>query len=232
MTENRKTIEIIIPVFNGEKTLIPLTERIHSSLSGHPVRLLFVDDGSRDGSRDRILELQQRYPYIRSHFHRENQGQQQAVLRGLSMIETDSDYVVTMDDDLQNPPELLPRLLAEIRQGRDLVYGVPEGQRGPLYRRVGSQMRDLLFTLFLGKPRGVEVSAYRIMTRELAQKIANAPGSFFYFSAEAFRHKPLRATHILYPYRPRLHGTSSYDLPKLVRLYGRILYHYVIRRNR
>ena len=228
MTENIKTIEIIIPVFNGEKTLIPLTERIHSSLSGHPVRLLFVDDGSRDGSRDLILHLQQHYPYVRSYFHQENQGQQQAVLRGLSMIETDSDYVVTMDDDLQNPPELL----AEIRQGRDLVYGVPEGQRGPLYRRIGSRMRDLLFTWFLGKPRGVEVSAYRIMTRELAQKIAGASGSFFYFSAEAFRHKPLRATHILYPYRPRLHGSSSYDLPKLALLYSRILYHYVIRRNR
>jgi len=232
MTEKAKNIEIIIPVYNGEKTLILLTERIYSSLSGQPVRLLFVDDGSRDRSRDLILELQQRYTNIRSHFHRENQGQQQAVLRGLSMIQADSDYVVTMDDDLQNPPELLPRLLAEIRQGRDLVYGVPEGQRGPLYRRIGSRMRDLLFTLLLGKPRGVEVSAYRIMTQELARKIAEAPGSFFYFSAEAFRHKPLRAAHILYPYSPRLHGTSSYDLPKLARLYGRILYHYVIRRKR
>lgn len=232
MTENKKTIEIIIPVYNGEKTLIPLTERIHASLSGHPVRLLFVDDGSRDGSRELILELQKRYPSVRSHFHRENQGQQQAILRGLSMIAADSDYVVTMDDDLQNPPELLPRLLAEIRQDRDLVYGVPEGQAGPLYRRVGSQMRDILFTLFLGKPRGVEVSAYRIMTRGLAQKIAAAQGPFFYFSAEAFRHKPLRATHILYPYSPRIHGTSSYNLRKLACLYGRILYYYVIRRKR
>ena len=232
MTENNKIIEIIIPVYNGEKTLIPLTERIHSSLAGHPVRLVFVDDGSRDRSRELILELQGQHPHIRSYFQPENRGQQQAVLKGLSLIAEDSDYVVTMDDDLQNPPELLPRLLNEIHQGRDLVYGVPRGQTGPLYRKIGSRLRDLLFTLFLDKPRGVEVGAYRIMTRELARKIAGAQGSFFYFSAEAFRHKPLRAAHIHYPYSPRLHGTSSYDLPKLVRLYGRILYHYVIRRKR
>lgn len=232
MTENRKNIEIIIPVFNGEKTIASLTERILASLAGHSVRLLFVDDGSRDGSRDQIMGLQEQYPQVRSHFQGENRGQQQAVLQGLSLIRSDSDYVVTMDDDLQNPPELLPRLLAEIQAGRDLVYGVPEGAKGPLYRRAGSRMRDLLFTWFLGKPRDVEVSAYRIMTRELAEKIGKAQGSFFYFSAEAFQHKPLQASHVPYPYIPRVHGASSYDFPKLARLYSRIFYHYVLRRNR
>lgn len=232
MTENRKNIEIIIPVFNGEKTIASLTERILASLAGHSVRLLFVDDGSRDGSREEIIRLQERYPLVRSHFQGENRGQQQAVLQGLSLIRSDSDYVVTMDDDLQNPPELLPRLLAEIQVGRDLVYGVPEGVKSPLYRRAGSRMRDLLFTWFLGKPRDLEISAYRIMTRELAQKIGKAQGPFFYFSAEAFLHKPLQASHVRYPYIPRVHGASSYDLPKLARLYSRIFYHYVLRRNR
>lgn len=229
-------VSIIIPVFNGEKTLIALTDRIFKSLADNEVSILFVDDASSDKSRDAINWLQQEYKGIRSIFLPENQGQQQALLRGLREISSDSNYLVTMDDDLQNPPELLAQLLEEIKIGRDLVYASPDKPGENWIRRLGSHMRDLLFHYFLRKPKGVAISSYRIMTRELGEKIVqsveeNREKTFFYFSAVAFRCTQC-VSHIQYPYTPRRHGRSSYSLKKLGILYGHIVWHYVIRRKK
>lgn len=224
----KNTIEIVIPVYNGEKTLGLLTEGIYEHLQEYPVKVLFVDDASLDDSRQVIRGLQKRFPGVRSLFLKENHGQQQALKKGLAQISEDCDYVVTMDDDLQNPPELLPQLLKKIREGWDLVYATPVQLQTPFYRQVGSRMRDVLFSSLLGKPRGVSISSYRVMNKDLAENVAAAAGPFFYFSAEAFRH-PIRATHISYSFVPRIHGSSSYNLKKLIHLYGGIVYHYVIR---
>ena len=86
MTENNKIIEIIIPVYNGEKTLIPLTERIHSSLAGHPVRLLFVDDGSRDATRAILRELAAEDSHVRFIGFSRNFGHQAAMAAGIPTL--------------------------------------------------------------------------------------------------------------------------------------------------
>lgn len=229
------SLNIVIPTYNAEATLPLLTAEIFSVLPEDRVAIFFVDDASRDNTREVIRQLACRYDSIYYRFSETNRGQQASLKIGLEMIPEECDYVITMDDDLQNPVSLIPELLQQIQTGYDMVYAVPEKKaegiqaQPTLYRRIGSRFRDLLFESFLNKPAGVQVSSFRIMTRDLAKKVSASEKKFFYLSAEALQHK-IRVGNIFYSYIPRQSGKSSYDLFKLVALYLNIIYSYKLKK--
>ncbi|MDD3214219.1 MAG: hypothetical protein PHY64_11125, partial [Eubacteriales bacterium] len=129
----------------------------------------------------------------------------------------------TMDDDGAHPTELLPTMMDAVRTGVDLCYAVPvRAVRSP-FRRLGALCRDMLFALCLRLPRKTRVSAYRVMTGELARKLAPEPDGYIYLSAAAMKWKPKVAC-LRYPARPA--GPSRYTAGKLMRLYGGLLSHY------
>lgn len=227
-------ISIIIPTYNAAGSIRLLVEQLEKELRGDAFRIILVDDASLDNTRDIILSLAKDFPNIDSCFVPKNRGQQSSLLTGLKMISAPCDFVITMDDDLQNPVDVIPLLIEKIKSGYDLVYAVPavdDNSCKPApsaFRRLGSRFRDLLFDSFTNKPPGIKVSAFRIMTYELAMKIAKSKKKYFYLSAEAFQY-PIRTANITYPYVPRLCGRSSYHFGKLILVYLKLFLTYKLK---
>lgn len=227
-------INIIIPTYNASGTIRLLVEQLEKELGGYHVRIILIDDASSDNTRDISLSLAKEFPNIDACFVPKNRGQQAALLTGLKRISEPCDFVITMDDDLQNPVEVIPLLIEKIKSGYDLVYAVPIAERNSgnqtpsPFRRLGSRFRDLLFDSFTNKPPGIKVSAFRIMTYELAMKIATSEKRYFYLSAEAFRYK-IRTANVTYEYVPRLCGHSSYHFSKLLLVYLKLFLTYKLK---
>ncbi len=231
---------VLIPVYNAEQSIRQSAGEISSILDGAGLswRLILIDDGSTDGSAGLLHSLAKEDSRITAAGLSRNFGQQNALFCGLRLAR-DCRAVATLDDDLQHPPELLPDLYKKLSEGYELAYGIPErgeDSRPPL-RRWGSRLRDLLFSSVIRPPRGIRVSAYRVMSGELARRIAGEKRSFVYLSASAFRYGP-RTANLPYSPRPRLHGRSGYTGGRLIRLFLKLFAHYalpgfaVLRQNR
>lgn len=131
-----KKISIIVPIYNSSAFMHKLLESIDEQriASGWDLELVLVDDGSRDKSYDKIVELSARYPYIRGIKLARNFGHQIAVKTGLSHCT--GDYVAIIDDDLQDPPSLLPGFFKYLDDGYDVAYGVRKKRKEHLLKRI------------------------------------------------------------------------------------------------
>jgi len=227
-------INIIIPTYNASETIRLLVDQLEKELDSCEFRIILVDDASTDNTPVIISSLADSRPNITYHFSQKNRGQQASLQTGLKMISEPCDFVITMDDDLQNPVCVIPLLIEKIKSGYDLVYAVPDvvstrGGRSPsLMRRFGSRLRDLLFDSFTNKPPGIKVSAFRIMTYDLAVRASRSEKRFFYLSAEAFQYK-ISAANILYEFVPRSCGRSSYHFGKLLLVYLKLFVTYKLK---
>ena len=127
-------VSVVIPVYNEEANLEPLYERLEPVMEdlGRPYEVLFIDDGSRDGSLEILCHLREKHAAIRVIQLNRNYGQHAAVFAGLDHAR--GDVIVTLDADLQNPPEEIPRLLDKIAEGHDVCPLGPRDQRRPRSR--------------------------------------------------------------------------------------------------
>ena len=234
---------IIIPVYRPRESIGILTDRIRELFSEKlTLRICIVDDSGRPETAAFLAGIC-RSPETAILVLDRNYGQQAATLCGLEHLDP-CRYYATIDDDLEQPPEMLAALYDTIRQGYDIVYGVPAVSRRSLYRRAGSLMRDGLFSLFLGVPEGIRVSSLRIMTADLVKEACRLkPNGFFYLSASVFKGstRPVRAVSI--PYRRESNGEedwnhvlfqkksaekiiSGYSALSLLRLYTKLFLNY------
>ena len=131
-----RKISILVPVYNSASFMNKLLEAIESQriLSGWDLELILVDDGSKDNSFQKIEELAQRYQYIKGIKLSKNFGHQIAVKTALSHCT--GDYVAIIDDDLQDPPSLLPHFFSFLDQGYDVAYGVRKKRKESLVKRI------------------------------------------------------------------------------------------------
>src|SRR5258708_5390194 len=122
----RNGYTVIVPVFNSENSLSLVAQRLFPVLSGlgADYELILVNDGSRDRSWEQIQTLSQKYPWITGINLMRNYGQHNALLCGITAAQYA--IIITMDDDLQNPPEEIPQLLKNLDEGYDVVYGTPQ----------------------------------------------------------------------------------------------------------
>jgi undecaprenyl-phosphate 4-deoxy-4-formamido-L-arabinose transferase len=231
LNTNELNISIIIPTFNAEATIPILISQLEDFSDDFQMTIILIDDCSRDNTTAIIEALSKEYNNITYYFSDVNKGQQSSLLAGLKLLKPDCDYVVTMDDDLQNPVEKIPDLINEIQIGYDLVYAIPllnekETQNSvSVIRKFGSHLRNLLFDSFIYKPAHIKVSAFRIMTYKLAAKIADSKKKHFYMSAEAFQYK-INVSNIFYHFTPRYSGKTSYNFIRLLRVYLRLFFTY------
>lgn len=173
MEPGRPTISVVVPVYNGEASLPGLVERLEPVLRAHSARfeLLLVNDGSRDGSWKTIESLVARYSWVRGIDMLRNYGQHNALLCGIRAAR--HELVVTMDDDLQHPPEELPKLLARIGPDCDVVYGPPEREQHGLLRDLASQLTKLALQKSMGAKNARAVSALRVFRTGLREAFAD-----------------------------------------------------------
>ena len=142
-------VSIIIPVYNSSQTLRPLVSRLTSVLetTGRTHEIVFVDDGSRDASWELLCQLQEEHPgrIVAIQLMR-NFGQHNALMCGFR--HTQGRFVVTLDDDLQHPPEELPKLLAAIESSDfDLVYGNADRRQHRAWRNLGSWLVNVAYRM-------------------------------------------------------------------------------------
>src|SRR5437870_1453452 len=157
-------VSVVIPVFNESASIPRLHTRLHQVLQqlARSFEVVYVDDGSRDRSLEELLLIQGWDPSVKVVALARNAGQHAAVLAGFAHAR--GEVVVTLDADLQNPPEEIPRLLAEIDAGSDAVGTRREGRNDPFLRRVISALVSRLASLAVGVPMtdcGSMLRAYR-----------------------------------------------------------------------
>lgn len=157
-------VSVVIPVFNEARTLVDLHERLARTLKelGQPWEIVFVDDGSTDGSADILRALHEQDRAVRVVRFARNYGQHAAVFAGMQRAR--GDVVVTLDADLQNPPEEIPRLLARMADGTEVVGGWRQSRQDPWPRRAASWAVNRLTSAAVGVPMrdyGCMLRAYR-----------------------------------------------------------------------
>jgi glycosyltransferase involved in cell wall biosynthesis len=155
------SISVVIPVYNGSATLSPLIDRLRIVLDrlATPYEIVLVNDGSPDGSWATIESLALRYSEIVGIDLMRNYGQHNALLCGIRRSR--NDVIITLDDDLQQPPEEIPRLLAKLHEGYDVVYGTPKQEQHGFWRNLSSRVTKAALGAATSASVAPMVSAFR-----------------------------------------------------------------------
>jgi undecaprenyl-phosphate 4-deoxy-4-formamido-L-arabinose transferase len=214
----RPTLSVVVPVFNEEASLPALFGRLYAALDRLEVsyECVFVDDGSRDRSASMLREQQQARPReTRVVLFQRNFGQHAAILAGFERAE--GDLVVTLDADLQNPPEEIGRLLEAARAGHDYVGTIRRGRRDPLARRWMSRLINLIrerTTPIRITDQGCMLRAY---SRGIVEAINASPevNTFIPALGYLYARDPVE---IEVAHEARHAGASKYSFYKLIRL--------------
>jgi len=210
-----KGISVIVPVYNSEGTLADLVSRLETVLDGHGsyFEVILVNDGSRDSSWDVLQALAATHQRVVAINLMRNYGQHNAILCG--MREARYDVVVTLDDDLQNPPEEIPKLLSKLDEGFDVVYGTPEREQHGFWRDAASQITKLALQGAMGAQTASKISAFRTFRTRLRDAFHDYDGSFVSIDV-LLTWATTKFTALPAKHESRLVGKSNYDFRKLV----------------
>jgi undecaprenyl-phosphate 4-deoxy-4-formamido-L-arabinose transferase len=209
------SISVIIPVYNSEQSLPVLIDRLESVLNGscQTFEVILVNDSSCDGSWETIISLAERFPWLQGINLMRNYGQHNALLCGIRQAK--HEYIVTIDDDLQNPPEEIPHLLSRLEEGYDVVYGTPQEQQHGLWRNLASTLTKMALQGFMGAENAQQVSAFRAFRTDLREAFSKYEGSFvsidvlLTWGTTRFSSVPVR-------HEPRTIGQSNYTFSRLL----------------
>ena len=205
-------ISVIIPVYNEEENLRELGERLMRTLTamGRTFEIILVDDGSSDRSWEILTELHDKYPQnLRALQFNRNFGQHQAIFAGFQAAR--GQVMVTLDADLQNPPEEIPRLVAKLEEGYDTVGGWRENRRDSIFRKLPSHLVNVV----MSKVTGVHLRDYGCMLRAYRREVidsinqCNESSSFIPALANLYSRK---VAEIPVGHAERQRGQSKYSL--------------------
>jgi glycosyltransferase involved in cell wall biosynthesis len=210
-----RRLSVVVPVYRSESILPDLVSRLEPVLASasDSFELILVNDCSPDRSWEVISDLSRRYSWLRPINLMRNYGQHNALLCGIRSARYD--VIITMDDDLQHPPEEIPKLLARLADGYDVVYGTPEHEQHGLGRDFASWITKLALQGVMGAEIARKVSAFRAFRGEVARAFDHYSGAFVSidvlltwgtnrFSLVTVRHEQRKA------------GVSGYTMRKLV----------------
>ena len=208
-------LSIVVPVYNSEASLPLLVERLQQALTptGRAFELVLVNDCSRDRSWEVVAELAARHDWVRGLDLMRNYGQHSALLCGIR--DARHPVVVTIDDDLQNPPEEIQKLLARLDEGVDVVYGVPEREQHGLWRDVASKITKMALRSAMDTPIAPETSAFRAFRRDLRNAFGNYQGPFVSIDV-LLTWGTTRFASVVVRHDARAQGVSNYTFRKLV----------------
>lgn len=207
-------LSIVVPVFRSEKTLNELVNRITKSVSNKPVEIILVDDASGDGTWITICSIARQNSMVTGIRLGRNSGQHGALLAGVRAAKFQT--VVTLDDDLQNPPEEINKLIDALVPGVDVVYGVSTEVKQNFYRRAGSKLVRKFFASALGFNSAVSMSSFRTFRTVLREGFNTALGPNVSLDA-LLTWSTTRFTVVEVKHDERKVGDSHYTFRKLVR---------------
>ena len=225
--ESRVELSFVVPVFNGAATIGSVVEQIHDHYQSTSYEIVLVNDGSSDDSERACLALADTHRDTVTFVNlSRNFGEHNAVLAGLN--HASGDYVAILDDDGQQPPQEVKRMLEQIRaNGYDVLYGRYRVKHHNWFRNLGSWFTDRVANLTLNKPRSLYLSSFKVINRFTVDRIIAYRGAFPFIDGLIFR-----VTHnvgqIDVEHRPRVESKSNYTLVRLVRLWLNMFLQYSI----
>ncbi|MFM0644278.1 glycosyltransferase family 2 protein [Paraburkholderia bryophila] len=207
-------ISVVVPVYRSAATLQPLVERLMPVLQRAAERheIIFVEDGGLDTSWTVIEALAASHPQVKGIRLSRNYGQHNALLCGIRAA--NYPVVVTLDDDLQHPPEEIPRLLAQLEAGFDVVYGAPEREQHSFLRDKASIVTKIALQNAMGAQTARHVSAFRAFRTGLRDAFVAYQSPFVSIDV-LLTWGTTRFTHVMVRHDPRAVGVSNYTLRKL-----------------
>jgi glycosyltransferase involved in cell wall biosynthesis len=207
-------VSVVVPVYNSERTLDELVSRVSVACQTTSYELVLVNDGSRDGSWPRLSALANEHPAVRAFDLMRNYGQHNALLAGIRAAR--GDVVVTIDDDLQNPPEEIPKLLECLRrEDADVVYGTSRDEHYGLMRGFATRLGKLALRIAIGNDIASRVTAFRAFRTDIRRAFASFEGP--YVSIDALLSWGAGSySFVEVEHRPREAGRSSYSAFRLV----------------
>ena len=214
---------IVIPVFNSEKSLEILYSRIVNVFDNElkqPFEMILVDDCSKDNSYKIIKQLSAKDPRVKGIQLAVNHGQQKAVLCGFR--HTKGDFIITMDDDLQHPPEQIHILIDAMNESDDwdVIIGAYDSKQHNFLRKFGSSLMNLSHNIIYKKPKDLHMTSFRLIRRYVIDNLnrinISQPTVGVLLLQSTKRIKNVKVHH-----DKRAYGKSGYDFKKLVKLFLR-----------
>ena len=217
-----------MPVYNGAETIEELVNELVAEDLGHSIEFILVNDCSPDDSKEVCEKLVEEAGVpVTLINHSRNYGEHNAVMTGLRHVR--GDIIVTMDDDLQNPPSEVGKLLQMlIKDDHDLVYGVPIVKEHATWRNLGSWSANLVADWVNDKPPGLYLSTFRAMRRFLVDEIVRYKGPYPYVDGLVFQiTKNIGSVKV--EHLPNKENRSNYTLKKLASLWATILVNFSVK---
>jgi glycosyltransferase involved in cell wall biosynthesis len=225
MTAALPQYSVVIPVFNSQDIVSDTLRRTAAFFEsrGLDYEIIAINDGSQDHSWDRLEAAAAENPRIVAIDLLRNSGQHNANLCGFRAAR--GQWIVTMDDDLQNPPEEIAHLIDKAAEGHDLVIGRFQQKQHASYRRLGSRLVRLLNQRIFGQEPDLVLTNFRLVRRDVVDRVCAYRGPFPYIPGLCLRFSGRRAN-VLVQHHPRSSGSSNYNLRRILSLVSTILFNY------
>lgn len=222
-----KKFSIVIPVYNSENIIAKTVKQTLDEVSKNNLdtEIILVNDGSSDNSWDVIKNLAKEYKNVKAINLLKNYGQHNAVLCGLEIAS--GDYIITMDDDLQNPPSEIIHLVNKILEDEntDLVFGKFKEKKHPAYRKLGSKIIGYLNEKIFNKPKNITLTNFRIIKKDVIQRVLNHNTAYPYIPGLLLMYAT-KIDNVLVEHHERVEGKSNYTFRKIFSLMSNLLINY------
>lgn len=209
-----RELTIVAPVFNEEANIELLFNRLHQVLHNQNYEVIFVNDGSADRSLDAIKMLAEKHSQIRYISFSRNFGHQLAVFAGLQKAK--GNYVVIIDADLQDPPELIHDMLAKAKEGYDVVYAKRLNRKGEsFFKRITAKWFYRLMRAVTNINIPLDTGDFRIMTQRVCKIVTSMPEKNKFLRGQ-ISWIGFKQTYVEYERDPRIYGETGYTTKKMV----------------
>ena len=204
-----KDISIVIPVYNSQDNLIELARQVHDALAEMSYELILVNDGSKDGSWEIIVQLCRQNRHVTGVNLRKNSGQDNAIMAGLSYAT--GDYTVIMDDDIQHSPYDIIKLYDACRTGYDVCYANFLKKNQALWKNVGSWFNGKIADVLIDKPKHIYLSPFQIIRKEVVEEVLKYKGPYPYVQGLLLQITN-NVTQIIIEHHERYQGKGNFNL--------------------
>ena len=211
-------LSVIIPVYNGAKTIKTLVQAVAQELSARlDLEVVLINDGSSDDNSAEICqEIAEKNSFIKFLNLSRNFGEHNAVMAGLNFCTGDS--AVIIDDDFQNPPSEIGRLVDRLTEGYDVVFSRYDKKKHNLFRNFGSKLHNLIASILIGKPVGLYLSSFKAINRFVINELIKYGGPYPYIDGLILRVTQNYST-LTVRHEHRKEGKSGYTIHKLLSLW-------------
>lgn len=209
-------LSVCIPVYNGAATIGKLVETVKRELSFYDLEIVMVNDCSKDNSEEVCTKIATENENVKFISLRKNSGEHNAVMCALNYAT--GDYAAIIDDDFQNPPSEIIKLVEEAKKGFDVVYSKYKVKKHNIFRNLGSYFNDIVATSLLNKPKKLYLSSFKVINKDIINEVIKYKGPFPYIDGLILRVTG-NISSIYVEHNKREDGKSNYTIAKLFSLW-------------